>query len=882
MVAILIRKAGKTMNKPVEIKPKVWWTGSLDPDLRIFDIVMRTEFGTSYNSYIVSGNTKTALIEVTKENFWDSYLQTIGKVVDPAAIDYIILNHTEPDHSGALVRLLELAPQAQVVGSRTAIMFLRNIVNHDFSQVIVNEGDTLDLGGKTLQFISAPYLHWPDSIYTYLVEDQILFTCDSFGCHYANSKIFNDLLPDPDGYWTALRYYFEGIIAPFKPYVLEAIKKIDQLDYKMICPGHGPVLREHPHRVVELYRQWAGEARPAGDEQRVVIAYVSAYGYTRQLAEQIAAGIRGVGNIQVDLYDLVEADRAAVIKQIYWADGLLFGSPTINRDALEPIWEVLVNLNPVIHGKKTAAAFGAFGWSGEAVGNIEARLKQLHMKLITPGLKVNFRPTPDDIEKAYEFGRNFARSLLGITNEPAEKPAALTKNVKVKPETAKPVTPQPIKYWKCVVCGQVFAGAEPPVSCPACGAGQEQFIEVAAEPAIVTADTDRQFVILGNGIAGLTAAEEIRKRDRTCKITLVGAEEMLTYYRPMLSDYLSVGLANEDLLIHHERWYAEQQIELILGVMAERIDADTKQVYFEDGRQLGYDKLIITTGAYNFIPELPGIDKQGLYTLRTINDAKWIITAEKYADRAVIIGGGLLGLEAAWELRNRGLEVAIVETAPRLLPRQLDEEGSALFSARVAAAGIKVYLNAAIAEITGGTAATGVKLKSEEIIAGDLILFSVGVRPNKEVAEAAGVAVDKGIIVDNHMQTNLSDVYAAGDVAEFAGTLLGIWPNALEQGKIAGANAAGEIKSYSKIVPANTFTGMNTNLYSIGNLGTNSGVEYQTLRYENRIKGIYRKLYFIDHKLVGGILLGDIGKAGALQTAVAEERMVNQCGELLS
>ncbi|WP_333859214.1 flavodoxin domain-containing protein [Clostridium sp.] len=445
----------------LEIKKDIYWVGALDPDLRIFDIIMNTPYGTTYNSYVVKGSEKTAVFETAKERFFDEFIERLNSAnVDVKNIDYIVVDHTEPDHSGSIAKLLDLSPNAKLVGSTAAIRFMKAISNKKFDSIVVKDGDTLDLGNKTLKFISAPFLHWPDSIYTYVPEDNILITCDSFGAHYCSPKVFNDLNTDEAGYMDALKYYFDGIMGPFKPHVLEAIDKIKDLKIDIICPGHGPVLRKDPLKIVNLYKEWSTPIKP-GNKKYIVIPYVSAYGYTESLANKITEGIRSFGDFEIKTYNVIYSDMNEILENIGKADGILFGSPTINGDALKPIFDILISLNPIVHGGKVAAAFGSYGWSGEAVKNIEARLQQLKMNLLTPGLRVNFKPSEDELNSAYEFGKSFAKKVTENSKDALETPQ--TKST---------------KKWKCTVCGFVAEGDTPPESCPVCHVDASKFVEV--------------------------------------------------------------------------------------------------------------------------------------------------------------------------------------------------------------------------------------------------------------------------------------------------------------------------------------------------------------------------------------------------------------------
>lgn len=406
----------KTM-KSVEIKKDIFWVGALDPGLRVFDIIMYTPYGTSYNSYVVKGNEKIAVFETVKEEFFDQYIERLNSLdINVSDIDYIVVDHTEPDHAGSVSKILDLAPKAKVIGSNCAIEYLKQIVNKPFESIVAKDGTSISLGNKTLKFISAPFLHWPDSMYTYIPEDSLLITCDSFGSHYSEENVFNDLVKSEEDYMTALKYYYDCIFGPFKPYMLKAIDKIKDLSIDTICPGHGPILRENPWKIVNTYKEWSTPA-PSPEIPNITISYVSAYGYTKQLAEEITKGISSKGEFEIKLFDLVSSSQEEVLESINKSDGILFGSPTINCDLLEPIRDLMTKLNPIVHGKKVAGAFGSYGWSGEAVPNMETRLKELRMDTLLPSLKIKFKPSSEELASAYNFGELFAEKVLAKRNK---------------------------------------------------------------------------------------------------------------------------------------------------------------------------------------------------------------------------------------------------------------------------------------------------------------------------------------------------------------------------------------------------------------------------------------------------------------------------------
>jgi len=278
--------------KILDITNDVKWIGVLDADIVTFDIVMETKSGTTYNSYFINADKKT-LVETTKEKFWDVYLSKIKQVCNPEEIEYIILDHTEPDHSGNLKNLLKVCPKATVIGSGNAIRYLKDIVGSDFKHQIVKDGDILDLGNKKIKFISAPNLHWPDSMYSYLIEDKVLFTCDSFGAHFCNEEMYDDKVRNYD---EAFKYYFDVILKPFSKFMLKAIEKIKPLEIIAICTGHGPLLTSHWKKIVDKTEELSRKALEMPSKPVVFIPYVSAYHYTANLAEQIAKGIRKTGD----------------------------------------------------------------------------------------------------------------------------------------------------------------------------------------------------------------------------------------------------------------------------------------------------------------------------------------------------------------------------------------------------------------------------------------------------------------------------------------------------------------------------------------------------------------------------------------------------------
>lgn len=396
--------------KTLRITDDITWIGALDPNLRIFDIIMYTEFGTTYNSYVLKGSEKTAVLDTAKHTFLESYIEKLTSVTPLDKIDMVIVHHVEPDHSGSLQYLIEKNPNIKVYGSPPAIKYLSDILNIPFNGIMLKESDTLSLGNKTLRFIMAPNLHWPDAMYTYIEEDKVLFSCDSFGSHYSFDEVLLSKINDKDDHKKAIKTYFDDIMAPFKPFVLRAMSKLNGLDIHMILTGHGPCLDENIPEAIALYRQWAQD-ETTNTKTKIVIPYVSAYGYTEKMAFAIKEGIEATGDFDVRLFDMVKEDNQKVVNEILSADGFLLGTPTILSEALKPIWDIVGYLNPVIVKDKHASAFGSYGWSGEGVPHIIERLKQLRIKVME-GLAIKFNPDQEKLKLCHQFGVDFANQIL--------------------------------------------------------------------------------------------------------------------------------------------------------------------------------------------------------------------------------------------------------------------------------------------------------------------------------------------------------------------------------------------------------------------------------------------------------------------------------------
>lgn len=376
-----------------------------------------------------------------------------------------------------------------------------------------------------------------------------------------------------------------------------------------------------------------------------------------------------------------------------------------------------------------------------------------------------------------------------------------------------------------------------------------------------------RYLIIGNGVAGTTAAEYIRKHDADGEITILTDEDLPFYYRIMLNEYLSGEIDEQRLIAKQPEWYAERGIGLLTGVKAVGADATARLVAAADGREFPYDRLLIATGSHSFVPSIVGVDKRGIFTLRSVADVRRIMDFGKYGKEVVLIGGGLLGLEAGNALLKAGKKVTVVEFFPRLLPRQLDEQGAGRLKTVMEEMGFSFRVGAVTREFVGGGSVNGVALESGETLPADMVLVSAGVRPNLEPAGWLGLECGKGITVDAQLRTSRPEVFAAGDVAEYNDMLYGIWPAAMQQGKAAGIAMAGGAAVYEGTTMANKLKVVGIDLASAGEIDPAGLFEARVEETDT----VYRKLVIDNDRLIGCIMLGNTADFAKITKAITEK-----------
>jgi len=452
--------------------------------------------------------------------------------------------------------------------------------------------------------------------------------------------------------------------------------------------------------------------------------------------------------------------------------------------------------------------------------------------------------------------------LCPVCGAPAADFEAFTENPEPAPFSV-------ARRWRCTVCGYEHAGVQPPDVCPLCGAGRDSFEAIfESEPVTTVAGQTRHIVIVGGGVAAISAAEAARRASPEARITLLSREPHPPYYRLNLTRLLAGEIGAEELVIHPPNWYAEQRIDLRIGTEVTALTPDNRSVRLADNATLNYDQLVLATGAEAFIPPLPGVETTGVMAIRTRDDVAALARALQPGVRCVCLGGGILGLETAGALARRGADVTLLESHTYLMPRQLPAPAGETLKNFIAGLGIRLRTGARTHAIIGAGRVTGVRLDDGTVVPADLVTVTTGVRPNIRLAQTAGLRVSTGVLVDARLQTSEPGIYAAGDVCEHGGVLYGSWSAAQFQGRIAGANAAGDRLEFGGLPRAHTLKVLGLGLTSIGRFEPEDGRDHVV---EAASGHDYRRFVFDEGRLIGAVLLGDTRPAAAATQAIEKK-----------
>lgn len=392
----------------IKVKNNVTWIGKIDWELRKFHgDEYSTHKGTTYNSYLIKEQ-KTALIETVWKPFSKEFVDNLEKEIDLDQIDFIIANHAEMDHSGALPLLMEKIPDKPIYCTANGIKSIKGHYHKDWDFHPLKTGDKIDLGGKELIFIEAPMLHWPDTMMCYLTKDNILFSNDAFGQHYASEYMFNDLVDQNELFNECIKYY-ANILTPFSKMVIKKINEVlgFKLPVDVICTSHGVIWRDNPAQIIEKYLEWAN----AYQENQITILYDTMWNGTQLMAESIAKGIKNKDSqVNIKLFNTSKSDKNDIITEIFKSKTILVGSPTINRGILTSTAGIMEEIKGLRFVDKKAAAFGCYGWSGESVKIITDNLKEAGFEIINAGLKSSWNPDEAAIKECVVFGEDIAGS----------------------------------------------------------------------------------------------------------------------------------------------------------------------------------------------------------------------------------------------------------------------------------------------------------------------------------------------------------------------------------------------------------------------------------------------------------------------------------------
>ena len=572
--------------------------------------------------------------------------------------------------------------------------------------------------------------------------------------------------------------------------------------------------------------------REPGSKAKTVIAVVhSGSDSIRVLAQKIEAGILSHEELEVLDLDLARQSRDEVLGQLSGADAFLFGTEDCDDNAEKSVWDAVTSLRRRDVKNKRAAVFYT-RYTGEHVPDtLRFYLASLGMKLDMPDFFVEGKAAARHFKNADNYGFGIGCCVLGIPN------------------------PRQPKLVKCLVCGEIFDASLG--ACPVCGVGLEQCVPVDEEEITYRVDTDRNYLIIGGCTAAIAAADAIRARDKTGRITLLSSETYLPINRPMLIKEIDVVVSQpETIQAHPKEWYDERKLDFRLGCTATAIHPETKTVETADGQVFPYDKLILATGAECFIPPIKGSDKPGVIAVRHFEDSEELFRRMATARNAVVIGGGILGLEAAREFMRSGIAVTVLEATPQIMWRQIDATSSALLRKAMQKIHIDCYEGVNVVEIEGEDKPTGVRLSDGRVFPADVVVMSCGVKANTAIAVAAGIKADRAIPVDMFMRTNVPDIYACGDCCYYDGVNYQLMAEAGAQGRVAGAHAAGDPTVYF----ANRLIGMHVEgigatMFAIGDAGKNEKLTYKTVETQDEIRSRHETYWFSGGALKGAVVI---------------------------
>lgn len=814
-----------------KLAESLWYIGCIEPSLRVFAKENYTEFGVMHNSYIIETKDGLVLIGSMPRRCQHEWLRAI-QTVSNSAIKWMILLGEEDDRS-AVAFIANKYPGVILFGSFPALFHLSDAVPSGIEKVALCTHRTLWFGEKCLHFRVSAGISEKPTVQVIDQKEKILFTADVFGANYAFDDVLVSKMKNRASWLQSAAQYVQDRFASSKTEDINTqLEFLSDGQIEMICPARGPIADCFLEELTACFA-------PAVREKTAVPVLALAFmpgGFAEDLALQIAEGVQEVGGICVELLNLAEINRNTALEIVRNSDACLFGTPDIGGEPAKAIWDLVTSLKRDDCENKSAAVFCSVDHMGGAADNLIARLHMLHFNMHSNTFIVQGNAASAQLKKAKEFGFDFGCAMLHIPN------------------------PQKPKLVKCLVCGEVFDAALG--ICPVCGVGLDQCEPVDEEEITFQHNTELRYLILGGGVAAVSAADAIRKRDETGEILICASEPQLPYNRPLLSkDLQQAYMEDGTVLIHETQWYQDRNITIKTNCCCTGINTKQKVALFGDERSVLYDKLILATGAECFIPPIKGSKLPEVLTIRHLEDVAQLRELLPNAKKAVIIGGGVIGLEMANELIKCGVGVTVLEATSQIIGRQLGRRTAEQFKEIMGAFGVHVVEDVAIAEITGEDHVQSVRLDDGRTYPADFVIISCGNRANTAFLCDTPIKVEQAIIVDETMRTNISDIYACGDCAQLNGINFQLWQEASAQGAVAGANAAGEKIFFHNEELGLSMDGFGTSLFAIGDTGKDPAKEYRTIERNDSIGNKYETYWYCNGVLQGAALLGASDKA---------------------
>lgn len=820
-----------------QIRPNFWAVSAVDQSLRVFMSDSYTDSGMMYNTYLAEAEEEAVLFGAPPARQMEEWLRLIeGHIGGKKRLTFV--SFCDRNDALAVKRLAGQCYEFTVIGSAAALYALEGC-GAAFRGICVRGRRVLELGGRKFTF----EVETAGNLCVFCGDWKAVISGSAFGAYCADPEIFLSGISERDGYWAGAKNYRRdrsGVKQSAR--CGELIRAAEEVGMEILCPACGPIVDTDLEKLFSIYTE-----RSEGGNEHLTIALVYEPGqYVHELAAKIAEGIMESGDIRVEMLDLSEVNRDIVLEKAVCADALVFGTPEVKGRAAKSVYDVATSLEPRSCKGKLVSVFWAADSKICERDSLNNLLKALALDMSGSELFCLGKPDESMLHAAFEQGFAFGCSLQRIPN------------------------PRKPKLVKCLVCGEIFDASLG--ICPVCGVGLEQCVPVEEDAVVYHCDTDRNYLILGGGIAAVSAAEAIRKRDTTGTIRMISAEDVLPINRPMLSKDLKTVISQpETLNVHDAQWYADLEIQLILGRTVTALDPASRCVSLDHGETMPYDKLIYALGGECFIPPFKGKEKQGVLAIRHLSDIAELAEMLKSAENAVVIGGGVLGLEAASELHRFGLNVTVLESAPQIVGRQIDEQNAAVLRGVMDRMGVPCFEGVSIDEITGEDRTDGVRLADGRWFPAEVVVVSCGIRSSIQLAQAAGVTVDRSVIVNERMETNIPEIYACGDCAALNGVNFQLWQEASQQGRVAGANAAGERINYANQVFGCSLEAFGTSLFAIGDAGKKEGVPYRKVELKDDVRGKRETYWFMGERLTGAVLFNKPEKTDSVSAAVVTQ-----------